>query len=182
MGMARTGIALFTGLALVTAGCDTGAAMTFRDAVGWESSPTSNVGEGNLGEDKAFAGSPPEAALVAAITLTPEAAAEVRRVIEEQEMEEPVYLRYQVLPGGCSGFTHALGFDSEMTVWDQLSEPEGLRLLIPKRQADILDGTIIDFQIRADRQGFVIKIPVFEGPDKQRWIEELERREKTSKK
>jgi len=45
-----------------------------------------------------------------AITLTENAAAEVKKVMEEQKMDD-VLLRVGVAGGGCSGFSYSLGFD-----------------------------------------------------------------------
>ena len=48
-----------------------------------------------------------------AIVLTEKAAAEVKRVKEEQKIEEETFLRIGVAGGGCSGFNYQLGFDRE---------------------------------------------------------------------
>ena len=45
-----------------------------------------------------------------AITLTENAALEVKKVMEEQKMDD-VLLRVGVAGGGCSGFSYSLGFD-----------------------------------------------------------------------
>ena len=48
-----------------------------------------------------------------AITLTERAAAEVKRIIEEQKLEQATFLRVGVTGGGCSGFMYRLAFDQE---------------------------------------------------------------------
>ena len=48
-----------------------------------------------------------------AINLTEKAASEVKRVLDEQKLEEGMFLRIGVAGGGCSGFNYTLGFDKE---------------------------------------------------------------------
>ena len=47
------------------------------------------------------------------VLLTPLAAGEVRRYIEEQGAGETAGLRVGVLPGGCSGFQYGLNIEDE---------------------------------------------------------------------
>ena len=47
-----------------------------------------------------------------AITVTEKAAAEVKRILGEQQgLPDKVYLRMRVVGGGCSGFQHKLDLD-----------------------------------------------------------------------
>ena len=48
-----------------------------------------------------------------AVTLTEKAAAEVKRIIQDQKLGEETLLRVGVVGGGCSGFSYSLGFDNK---------------------------------------------------------------------
>jgi len=45
------------------------------------------------------------------VVITEKAASEVKRIIEDQKLEEGTVLRIGVAGGGCSGFSYSLGFD-----------------------------------------------------------------------
>ena len=45
------------------------------------------------------------------VTITPKASDEVRRIMADQGVNEPLYLRLRVVGGGCSGFQHELDLD-----------------------------------------------------------------------
>ena len=47
------------------------------------------------------------------LILTEKAAIEVKRIIEDQKLEEGTVLRVGVSGGGCSGFSYSLGFDAK---------------------------------------------------------------------
>ena len=52
------------------------------------------------------------------ITLTEKAADEVKRIMEEQKVEDEMCLRVGVAGGGCSGFQYSLNFpDWSSVVW-----------------------------------------------------------------
>ena len=48
-----------------------------------------------------------------AITVTEKAAAEVKKVHEQQKFGEDMFLRVKIAAGGCSGFEYRLNFDKE---------------------------------------------------------------------
>ena len=45
------------------------------------------------------------------LILTEKAAHEVKRIIENQQLEDGTLLRIGISAGGCSGFSYSLGFD-----------------------------------------------------------------------
>lgn len=94
-----------------------------------------------------------------AITLTENAALEVKKVIEEQKMDE-VLLRIGVAGGGCSGFSYSLGFDKAFDEEkDVKSEQHGIAVVVDKKSELYLEGVTIDFYSGLEKRGFVFDNP-----------------------
>jgi len=95
-----------------------------------------------------------------AITLTENAAKEIKRIITEQNLPENIVLRLGVAGGGCSGFQYRLGFDENVDgQQDTVREIQGLRVAVDKKSELYLDGTEIDHYAGIDRRGFVFNNP-----------------------
>lgn len=95
-----------------------------------------------------------------AITLTERAAAEVKRIIEEQKLEQTTFLRVGVTGGGCSGFMYRLAFDQEHDdTKDARYEQHGVAIVIDKKSALYLDGTTVDFYDGLEKRGFTFENP-----------------------
>ena len=94
------------------------------------------------------------------ITLTEKAAGEVKRIIEEQQFKERVYLRMRVVGGGCSGFQHKLDLDLNVNPkLDEVYEFHGIPLVVDKRSLMYLDNAQVDFHDDLNRRGFSISNP-----------------------
>ena len=94
------------------------------------------------------------------IVLTEKAAAEVKRVKEEQKFEPESFLRVGVAGGGCGGFQYSLGFDSQFDVKrDSRYECHGVAVVVDKKSGLYLDGTTIDWFETAERRGFTFDNP-----------------------
>lgn len=93
------------------------------------------------------------------VTLTALAAAEIKRVIEEQALGAKTMLRVAVQGGGCSGFNYALGFDEEIEEDDIVTEQHGLKVAVDPRSASVLTGTTIDFKSDINHRGFTFDNP-----------------------
>ncbi len=95
-----------------------------------------------------------------AILLTDNAAAEVSRIMQAQNLETGTVLRMGVAGGGCSGLQYSLGFDTEFDpAVDARYEYHGVPLVTRKKFALHLDGTTIDFQDGPMGRGFAIDNP-----------------------
>lgn len=100
-----------------------------------------------------------------AITLTDKAAAEVKRIIAEQQQSgnfpETVHLRLRVVGGGCSGFQHKLDLDPNFSEkLDELYDLSGVSVVVDKRSLMYLSDAIVDFHDESmDRRGFSITNP-----------------------
>lgn len=78
------------------------------------------------------------------ITITPSAIKEVKRLMEE-EGDGANYLRLGVEPGGCSGLSYAMGFDSEKTATDREFDFDGIKTLVSAKALLYMAGTTLDY-------------------------------------
>lgn len=92
------------------------------------------------------------------ITLTPEAASKVGELLE-QEGEEGLALRVAVRPGGCSGFSYEMYFDTEVNDNDQSAEFEGVDVIVDQSSAMLLQGATLDYSDSLQNAGFSIDNP-----------------------
>lgn len=94
------------------------------------------------------------------VVLTERAAEEVKRIVEQQKLEEGTFLRVGVTGGGCSGFSYSLGFDNE---YDEKADSKlshhGVQVVVDKKSALYLDGTTVDFYDGIEKRGFTFDNP-----------------------
>ncbi len=81
----------------------------------------------------------------------------IKQFIAEQPVGTKLYLRLQVLPGGCQGFMHKLDLDPATSSDDCICETAGVRVVVFKRQVETLRGTQIDFGDIDGKQGFKVE-------------------------
>ena len=94
------------------------------------------------------------------VVLTEKAAAEVKRVREEQKFEEDVFLRVGAAAGGCSGYSYRLEFDKSFDAGqDDEYDYHGIKLVVDKKSALLLEGTTIDWYEGLDQRGFKFDNP-----------------------
>ncbi len=94
------------------------------------------------------------------ILLTERAATEVKRIMDDQKMEEGTVLRVGVRGGGCSGFSYALGFDNTYDdKADTKYECHGVDVIVDRKSALYLDGTTVDFYEGLEKRGFTFENP-----------------------
>ena len=92
------------------------------------------------------------------ITLTDEAAAKVKDLIDA-EGEPELALRVAVRPGGCSGFSYEMFFDSEFASDDVTVEHGGVRVVVDPSSAQLLTGAVLDYKDGLQQAGFSINNP-----------------------
>jgi FeS assembly SUF system protein len=95
------------------------------------------------------------------ITLTEKAAAEVQRIIREQQAADPtlgkIYLRMRVVGGGHSGLQHKLDLDPIIDQKrDELFEFHGVPTVVDKRSLLYLENATVDFHDSSSRRGFSV--------------------------
>ncbi len=96
----------------------------------------------------------------APIAVTERAAAQLRAVAARDGIDAAAaFVRVAVVPGGCSGLTYDLGWDSAVLPTDERVAAHGLAFLLDARSAAYLDGTTLDFTDGLDGKGFHFENP-----------------------
>ena len=93
-----------------------------------------------------------------AITLTDTAATKVAELLE-QEGNPELALRVAVRPGGCSGFSYEMFFDSDLADDDVSSTFGTIRVVVDPTSANLLQGSTLDFKDGLQGAGFSINNP-----------------------
>ena len=79
------------------------------------------------------------------VILTEAASFQVKEMMAHNE-EDNASLRVAVKGGGCSGLSYGMAFDNEVNEDDFTDNQHGIRILVSKEDAGILQGTKIDFK------------------------------------
>ena len=93
-----------------------------------------------------------------AITLTDTAAVKVAELLE-QEGNPELALRVAVRPGGCSGFSYEMFFDSDIAADDVTSAFGTVKVVVDPTSASLLQGATLDFKDGLQGAGFSINNP-----------------------
>ncbi len=91
-------------------------------------------------------------------TLTDAAAAKVKSLIAAEDNPDLV-LRVAVRPGGCSGFSYEMFFDTDVSADDVRSEFSGVSVVIDPASMQHLGGASLDFKDGLQGAGFAISNP-----------------------
>jgi iron-sulfur cluster assembly protein len=92
------------------------------------------------------------------VKLTEAAALHIKDMMKHNE-EEGSYLRVAVQGGGCSGLSYGMGFDRDKTEQDLEFDIHGIKVIVSKEDAPILNGTNIDYKQSMMGGGFTIDNP-----------------------
>ena len=92
------------------------------------------------------------------IALTDKAASKVSELITA-EGDEGLALRVAVRPGGCSGFSYDMFFDSEIADDDLTLEQGDVRVVVDPSSAMMLEGATLDYADGLTQAGFSINNP-----------------------
>ena len=92
------------------------------------------------------------------ITLTDTAASKVKDLIDA-EGEPNLALRVAVRPGGCSGFSYEMFFDTDVSADDNLTDHAGVRVVVDASSAELLQGATLDYKDGLQGAGFAIENP-----------------------
>ena len=79
------------------------------------------------------------------VKITEAAALQIKDMMKQNE-EEGSFLRVAVKGGGCSGLSYGMGFVQDAEEGDIQFEQHGLKVVVDKEDAAILNGTVIDFK------------------------------------
>ena len=93
-----------------------------------------------------------------AIIITEAASAKVAELIE-QEGNPELALRVAVRPGGCSGFSYEMFFDTDVADDDVKSTFGPVVVVVDPSSASLLQGATLDFKDGLQGAGFSINNP-----------------------
>ena len=88
-----------------------------------------------------------------------DAAAEKVRSLLAQEGRDDLQLRIAVQPGGCSGLRYQLFFDERNLDGDNVTDFNGVAVVVDRMSLPYLNGAVIDFVDTIEKQGFTIDNP-----------------------
>jgi iron-sulfur cluster assembly protein/iron-sulfur cluster insertion protein len=92
------------------------------------------------------------------ITLTDDAAGKVKELIQ-QEDEDGLALRVAVRPGGCSGFSYEMFFDTDVADDDKTVDYDGVKVVVDASSVMLLEGATLDYKDGLQEAGFAIENP-----------------------
>ena len=92
------------------------------------------------------------------VTLTDTAVEKVAALLE-QEGNSTLALRVAVRPGGCSGYSYEMFFDSEIADDDIVRAFSAVTVVVDPESADLLKGSTLDFNDGLQGAGFHITNP-----------------------
>ncbi|HBM55887.1 MAG TPA: iron-sulfur cluster insertion protein ErpA [Acidimicrobiaceae bacterium] len=92
------------------------------------------------------------------ITLTDDATTKVGELIAG-EGDDNLALRVAVRPGGCSGFSYEMFFDTERADDDLEVNFGEIRVVVDPSSAQLLEGATLDYKDGLNEAGFSIDNP-----------------------
>lgn len=99
-----------------------------------------------------------EATPTEVIILTDTATSKVAELLA-QEGNPELALRVAVRPGGCSGFSYEMFFDSDIAGDDVTATFGAVRVVVDPASASLLQGATLDFKDGLQGAGFSINNP-----------------------
>ena len=92
------------------------------------------------------------------ITLTDNASAKVKELLVAEGNDE-LALRVAVRPGGCSGYSYEMFFDTDIASDDLTGEYGGVKVVVDPASAQLLNGASLDYKDGLQGAGFAINNP-----------------------
>lgn len=92
------------------------------------------------------------------LVLTDAAVAKVTQLLEEEGNPE-LFLRVAVRPGGCSGYSYEMFFDSELFDDDLQTARGEVKVVVDPASAALLTGASLDYKDGLQGAGFSINNP-----------------------
>jgi iron-sulfur cluster assembly protein/iron-sulfur cluster insertion protein len=93
-----------------------------------------------------------------AVIVTDLAATKIKDLIDN-EGDPSLFLRMGVRPGGCSGFSYEMFFDSEVDETDIVEAYGDVRVVVDNQSVEMLRGSTLDYQEGLMGAGFAINNP-----------------------
>jgi iron-sulfur cluster assembly accessory protein len=92
------------------------------------------------------------------IVLTDTATEKVRNLMEQEGVAD-LALRVAVRPGGCSGFSYEMFFDTDVAEDDTTVDYSGVKVVVDPSSAMLLEGATLDYKDGLQGAGFAIDNP-----------------------
>jgi iron-sulfur cluster assembly accessory protein len=93
------------------------------------------------------------------IVLTDQAAEKVAELMAQEGADEELALRVAVRPGGCSGYSYEMFFDSEIADDDAAAMFGAVKVVVDPVSAPLLVGATLDYKDGLQGAGFSINNP-----------------------
>ena len=93
------------------------------------------------------------------VTLTASASAKVAQLLGEEDGAEDLALRVAVRPGGCSGYSYEMFFDSEIADDDVVRTFGAVKVVVDPESAELIKGATLDYRDGLQEAGFHITNP-----------------------
>ena len=89
------------------------------------------------------------------IAITDAALSKLKETADREAIDlGATFLRIAVIPGGCSGLTYDLGWDTQSGPQDEQLEMGDFRVVVDPRSAAYLSGSTLDFSDGLEGKGF----------------------------
>ena len=92
------------------------------------------------------------------IALTENATDKVRSLMDAEGVPD-LALRVAVRPGGCSGFSYEMFFDTDVADDDKTVDYSGVKVVVDASSAMLLEGATLDYKDGLQGAGFAIDNP-----------------------
>ena len=94
------------------------------------------------------------------IQITPRALDRIREAASAEGVDlSATSLRIAVVPGGCSGLTYDLGWDTTVQDTDEVAEVGGLNVVMDLKSYLYVEGSELDFSDGLEGKGFHFNNP-----------------------
>src|SRR5438105_15854873 len=100
----------------------------------------------------------PQEKKTAPVSLTPNAIAEVKGIMAQQN-PAPAGLGVGVVGGGCSGFSYSLQLDTSAGRMDKVFDMDGLKVFVDATSIMYLNGCRVDYVETLEGAGFKFENP-----------------------
>ncbi len=95
----------------------------------------------------------------APVTLTDSAVEQLTKLIAEEQGSDALALRVAVKPGGCSGYSYDMYFDSEIEEDDIVRTFGSVKVVVDAESASLIEGATLDYSGGLQGAGFHITNP-----------------------
>lgn len=92
------------------------------------------------------------------LTITANTAERVKTLVAKDGMAD-AFLRFSVVPGGCSGFSYDFKVDNQLNKNDVVVEKDGAKVVIDPESLDIIAGSELDYVDGANGAKFEVNNP-----------------------